>query len=253
MRKGIVLKLFILTTALCMLILATIFIGQTVFFKQYYANRKVKDIETNMAAYEKSYLSNSNVEAIQKLEQDFYRENNTWITMLDRYGNLKHADDFYIEVKLERLVQKEIGQETIRIPLYNLVSFDEIEENVQGTQMTGMKVYFSGMKKDSTFIPSILNMKNGNTDWINKVLDKKLSDIVLQIKKKEKTAEEVPYIFFTGIVTKFQIPDKSERVDPIYKNNVFMDSIKEFQSDLLLNESKNIRDTLQTIDYEKMI
>ncbi len=124
MRKGIVLKLFILTTALCMLILATIFIGQTIFFKQYYANRKVKDIQKNLASYEKSYLSSNNGEAVQKLEQDFYRENNTWITTLDRYGNLKHTDDFYVEIKLERLAQKEIGQETIRIPLYNLMSFD---------------------------------------------------------------------------------------------------------------------------------
>ena len=57
MRKGIVLKLFTLTTALCMLILATIFIGQTIFFKQYYANRKVEDIKVNLDSFEKNYLN----------------------------------------------------------------------------------------------------------------------------------------------------------------------------------------------------
>ena len=57
MRKGIVLKLFTLTTALCMLILATIFIGQTIFFKQYYANRKVEDIKVNLNSFEKNYLN----------------------------------------------------------------------------------------------------------------------------------------------------------------------------------------------------
>ena len=250
MRKGIVLKLFILTTALCMLILATIFIGQTIFFKQYYANRKVKDIQKNLASYEKSYLSSNNGEAVQKLEQDFYRENNTWITTLDRYGNLKHTDDFYVEIKLEHLAQKEIGQETIRIPLYNLMSFDELEENVERIQMTGMKIYLSGLKKDSIFIPATLNVRE-NINWNNKILNKKISEIALQLKMKGKTAKEVSYTSLSGIVTKFQIPDKAERVDSIYKNNLFMDSIKEFQSDLLLNESKNIRDTLQTIDYEK--
>src|SRR6476620_10728195 len=111
MSKGIVLKLFILTTALCMLILATIFIGQTIFFKQYYANRKVSDIQTNISSFEREYLnSDGNTEAIQKLEQDFYRENNTWITALDSDGNLKHATDFYFEVKLDRLSQKELGK-----------------------------------------------------------------------------------------------------------------------------------------------
>ncbi len=45
MIKGIVLKLFVLTTALCTLILVTIFIGQTLFFKEYYASRKVDDVQ----------------------------------------------------------------------------------------------------------------------------------------------------------------------------------------------------------------
>ncbi len=54
MKKGIVLKLFVLTTALCMLILATIFIGQTIFFKQYYANRKINDMKTSMKSFKKN-------------------------------------------------------------------------------------------------------------------------------------------------------------------------------------------------------
>ena len=63
-----------------MLILATIFIGQTIFFKQYYANRKVEDIKVNLDSFEKSYLNYArSSEEVQKLEQDFLRENNTCI------------------------------------------------------------------------------------------------------------------------------------------------------------------------------
>lgn len=50
-------KIIYPTTALCMLILATIFIGQTIFFKQYYANRKVEDIKVNLNSFEKNYLN----------------------------------------------------------------------------------------------------------------------------------------------------------------------------------------------------
>ncbi|MCC2464158.1 two-component sensor histidine kinase, partial [Bacillus mobilis] len=90
MKKGIVLKLFILTTALCTLILVTIFIGQTIFFKQYYANRKVNDIKTNIQSFEKAYIkAGDDAKAIQELEQNFYQENATWITTLDRAGNIK--------------------------------------------------------------------------------------------------------------------------------------------------------------------
>lgn len=128
MRKGIVLKLFTLTTALCMLILATIFIGQTIFFKQYYANRKVEDIKVNLNSFEKNYLNYAgNAEEIKRLEQDFLRENNTWITTLDQNGNLKHADDFYFEVALEQRAEKKYGQKTVIIPLYYLMNIDEIE------------------------------------------------------------------------------------------------------------------------------
>lgn len=50
MKKGIVLKLFLLTMALCMFILAVIFVGQTVFFKQFYVHQKVKDVNAALQA-----------------------------------------------------------------------------------------------------------------------------------------------------------------------------------------------------------
>ena len=102
MKKGIVLKLFILTTALCTLILVTIFIGQTIFFKQYYSNRKVNDIKTNIQSFEKAYIkAGDDAKRIQELEQNFYQDNATWITTLDSVGNIKYASDFSLEIQLD--------------------------------------------------------------------------------------------------------------------------------------------------------
>lgn len=90
MKFGIVLKLFLLTTTLCLLITGSIYIGQTIFFKQYYANRKVNELKSSIKSFEKQYLkSNGDVQTIQQLEQDFYRAQNTWITTLDHNGNMK--------------------------------------------------------------------------------------------------------------------------------------------------------------------
>lgn len=250
MRRGIVIKLFILTAALCMLILATIFIGQTIFFKQYYENRKVNDIQTNMTSFEKAYLSNHNTEAIQKLEQDFYRENNTWITTLDRYGNLRGVNDFYLEVKLDRASQNELEKATVTIPLYNLLNIDELE-NEEVLRKPGMKISLSGIEKDDTFIPSSINMANGSLNWTNKTLNKKMNEIVLEIKKGNKKAREVPFTYLTGSVVKLQLPDRAAGGNAIYKNNLFMESIREFQTDLLLNENQQTKDSLQINDYEK--
>ncbi|MGM7432263.1 HAMP domain-containing sensor histidine kinase [Bacillus pacificus] len=260
MRKGIVLKLFILTTALCMLILATIFIGQTIFFKQYYANRKVEDIKLNLNSFEKNYLNYAgSVEGIQKLEQDFLRENNTWITTLDQNGNLKHADDFYFEVTINRWQQKRFGQQIFKIPLYNLVNIEEID-NKPSNQFLGQEIYFSGVKKEDRFIPFSFSLSKENLNGLNKPLEKafkeKMKAVGEQVGKEKKPAVQEPAAqeldaVIGGRITKVQFPDVKGPVNPIYKNTLFLDSIKEFQTDVVLKESNQIEYSTKTMDYEK--
>lgn len=55
MRIRIVAKLFLLTTALCMAILAVVVVGQTFFFKYYYVNQKVADMKANLSDFEARY------------------------------------------------------------------------------------------------------------------------------------------------------------------------------------------------------
>lgn len=268
MKKGIVLKLFTLTTALCMLILATIFIGQTIFFKQYYANRKVEDIKVNLNSFEKNYLNYAgNAEEIQKLEQDFLRENNTWITTLDKNGNLKHADDFYFEVTIDRRQQKSFGQQIFKIPLGNLVNIEEID-NKLSEQFLGQEIYFSGVRKEDSFIPFSFSLSKQNLSGSNKPLEKAFNEKMSKLNEEKKRAVEEQLVkekkpavqeqaaqelnvYIGGRVTKVQLPDVKGPVNPIYKNGIFLDSIKEFQTNLLLKESKPIQYTTQTMDYEK--
>lgn len=274
MRKGIVLKLFTLTTALCMLILATIFIGQTIFFKQYYANRKVEDIKVNLNSFEKNYLNYAgSTEGIQKLEQDFFRENNTWITTLDQNGNLKYADDFYVEVILDRRAEKEFGKKVIKMPLYYLMSIDEIEGGTL-PKLEGRSVYFYGLKRDDSFITRYVHIEDVNLSWLNKSLGKKIAAKEIQISdekpkvaqdasverkkvagimsaEEQKRAAQNSDFNLSGKITKVQFPDVTGPVNPIYKNTLFLDSIKEFQTDVVLKESNQIEYSTKTMDYEK--
>ncbi|HDR6316692.1 TPA: HAMP domain-containing protein [Bacillus thuringiensis] len=268
MRKGIVLKLFTLTTALCMLILATIFIGQTIFFKQYYANRKVEDIKVNLNSFEKNYLNYAgSAEGIQKLEQDFLRENNTWITTLDQNGNLKHADDFYFEVTINRMQQKSFGQQIFKIPLGNLVNIEEID-NKSSEQFLGQEIYFSGVRKEDSFIPFSFSLGKQNLSGSNKPLEKAFNEKMIKLDQEKKKAAEEQVVkekkpavqeqaaqeldaVIVGRVTKVQFPDVKGPVNPIYKNSLFLDSIKEFQTELLLKENNHIQYSTQIIDYEK--
>ncbi|EJR11868.1 sensor histidine kinase [Bacillus cereus] len=268
MKKGIVLKLFLLTTALCMLILATIFIGQTIFFKQYYANRKINDMKTSMKSFEKKYLnSEGNVQAIQKLEQEFYQENNALITILDSNANLKYTNDFYVEVKVDNSDEKDLDNKVLTIPLYNLISLEDISSE---KLPVGARIYGYGINKNSNVIPYELGRERSGLLWQNKKISIKVDEILLKEKLrlneahvKEKSSmfpskepNEIdknlaPTVFFNGEITKIKIPDRNEKTTTIYTNELFMKNIREFQMNLLFNESKNHHGSFQMLDYKK--
>ncbi|WP_336992821.1 HAMP domain-containing sensor histidine kinase [Bacillus toyonensis] len=271
MKTGIVLKLFMLTTLLCMFILATIFVGQTIFFKQFYANKKVDDIKTNMRSFETDYLnSNGNSQAIQKLEQDFYREHNTWITTLDSNGNLKNVNDFYIEVKLDQSKNKEtqFANAIIPIPLYNFKVADNHSRNISNeTFPLGETVTLTGIEKNDTFIPYSVFFKTTTPNLINTTIEKKINELGEKLKNKYKPKDpskkedyseykiaydkEIPGKYLEGKITNVQLLGEKEQSNFIYTNNLFMERIQEFQADLLLNEKNTNYDSLQEIDYEQ--
>ncbi|MED2040601.1 HAMP domain-containing sensor histidine kinase [Bacillus wiedmannii] len=268
MKKGIVLKLFLLTTALCMLILATIFIGQTIFFKQYYANRKINDMKTSMKSFAKKYLdSEGNIQAIQKLEQEFYQENNALITILDSNANLKYANDFYVEVKVDNSDEKDLNNKLLTIPLYNLISLEDISNE---KLPVGVRIFGYGINKNSNVVPYELGIERSGFLWENKQMSIKVDEMLSkekvrlnEIQEKEKSSmfpskepneidkNDAPIVFFNGEITKIKIPDRNETATTIYKNESFMRNIREFQMNLLFNESKNHYDSLQTLDYKK--
>ncbi|MGG5805767.1 ATP-binding protein [Bacillus mycoides] len=266
MKKGIVLKLFMLTTVLCMLILATIFVGQTIFFKQFYANKKVDDIKTSMKSFETDYLnSKGNLQLNQKLEQDFYREHNTWITTLDSNGNLKNVNDFYIEVTLNQPKNKEnqFTNSTITIPLYNFKVEDNHARDISNEKFPlGETVTLHGIEKNAEFIPYLLFFRTKTPNLVNVSIDKKTSELMEKLKYKYKLEKEEseyrkeyeeksPKKILEGKITKVQLLDEKEQSNFIYTNSLFMEKIQEFQADLLLNEKNTNYDSLQEIDYEQ--
>ncbi|MGG5253606.1 hypothetical protein ACQYAD_08925 [Neobacillus sp. SM06] len=97
---GILTKLFLLTTALCTFIVAAILIGQMIFFKSFYVDKKTTELQLQMEAFQKNYLKNSrNHQELVKLKNQFYNDYNSWITVLDGNGNIKGETEFSIEIR----------------------------------------------------------------------------------------------------------------------------------------------------------
>ncbi|EJV83116.1 ATP-binding protein [Bacillus mycoides] len=270
MKRGIVLKLFMITTVLCMFILATIIVGQTIFFKQFYTNKKVNDVKINVNSFGKDYLkSEGNSQVNQKLEQDFYREHNTWITTLDSNGYLKNVKDFYIELKLNPSKNKEnqFVDSTISIPLYNFkFEGDYTRDMLNEIFPLGKTVILQGIENNSTFIPYLLFFNTKNPSLINPILEKRITDILIQQKNKYNSKEvpkidtkeykrafeeQLPITYLEGNITNVQLSGENEQSNFAYTNNLFMERIQEFQANLLLNKKNANYNSLQEIDYEQ--
>ncbi len=245
MKKGIVLKLFILTTALCTLILVTIFIGQTIFFKQYYSNRKVNDIKTNIQSFEKAYIkAGDDVKRIQELEQNFYQDNATWITTLDSVGNIKYVSDFSLEIQLDPNGSNTFSERLIQIPLYSFVNLEDIQR-IKDSLEQGNHIIIDGVQEGDAVVPAMLTIKEKNVGLENKQLSEKLYG------PKIASSKGNSQLYLAGSIKNVQLLEGTVGTNSIYGNRVLIDRIKQFQVDLILNQKPNNITSTEIVDYEE--
>ena len=265
MKRGIVFKLFLLTTMLCVLILATIFVGQTIFFKQFYMNKKVEDLKSNLTVFEKEYRKNSNdIAKIQQLERDFAGGNNAWITILDQYGHLKHEDDFYIEIQLNEYYQTQLGMKTTKVPLYMIDDDNSVQ--LSESLLKNRQVFVMGILKDSQITPveimiepAEINIENERVysrtqnmsfTFRNKMLYKKIG-ITRENFKEIYISNKHDLVNLGGEIINIQLPQSNDLSNVIYSNSLFLEQIKDFQNKLLLDELDFPNSTTALLNYEQ--
>ena len=245
MKKGIVLKLFLLTTALCTLILAIIFIGQTLFFKQYYENRKVNDVKASIQTFENEYKKNEyDTPAIRKMEENFYLHHTSWITTLDSSGNIKNAKDFILEIQLDSSSQNnEFSGRLIQIPLYSFIALEDVER-VAFFLEQGNRIIIDGAQQGNTILPAILTIEKENVVLENRQLSE------LFYGKQTSRVSGSP-LYLTGHITNVQLPEQMVGANFIYANHVLIDRIKQFQVDLITNDSSHHFDSTEIMDFKE--
>ncbi|MFE5318351.1 sensor histidine kinase [Paenibacillus sp. NPDC056579] len=255
MKRGIVFKLFLFTTALCMFMLAVIFIGQTIFFKQFYVNQKVKDVKAAFQTYKQDYLNHAtNTQAMAELEQDFYQKYNTWITTLDAEGNLKHTDDFFMQVKLNRSNDSELSNKTITVPLYTVINVEDFStENPfhKPWIQEGEPIAIEGLIMNNQ--PVILRMGRNvsnlreENQLENRQMVNKEYEVVTRYPKPNQYHEKYPPFLVTGTITRVLTPEGAGVSR--YTNHLFLDRIQAFQADVLYGDYDHTANTNLTEDY----
>ncbi|WP_420370956.1 hypothetical protein [Gracilibacillus saliphilus] len=171
MKNRIVMKLFLLTTGLCLFIILAIFVGQTLFFERFYAEKKVDQLTEAIAAFRQEYLNIDEEDRLRQLGQDFYQEHNAWIVVLDENGNIKGTEDYFIELErafifantsTRKVERKYVENEPIKIPIYYLINQEELinQENILNEYPT---VEVQGIKEDNTIYPYQLFWRSDDT------------------------------------------------------------------------------------------
>lgn len=246
MIRGIVLKLFLLTTALCLMIVALIFAGQTVFFKQFYVQQKVDDAKTYVQAFEQAYMeADGESKALAELEQEYDREQGIWIAVLDDMGNLQYFDDFAMEVRLEQSDGAPgLSGQTMTFPLYAMADVDDFSAdnplNVYGGTWVkeGGPIAIEGLLMNDRFMPQRANSNIAGLreeDRLeNTPLIQKEYKVVPRFQEPELYREEYPSVLVQGTITSLQLPEGDDVTR--YANRLFLDRIKTFQADLLFGD-----------------
>ncbi|MDR9854244.1 HAMP domain-containing sensor histidine kinase [Paenibacillus sp. VCA1] len=259
MKKGIVLKLFLLTAGLCLFLIAVIFALQTVFFKQFYAHQKVKDVQSALQAYKQDYMKHAaNAQETAKLEQDFYQKHNTWITVLDSRGNLQNTDDYFMEIKLDRAYDyPAYSGRTIKIPLYSFINVEEFYSD--NTFLTpwikeGEPIAFEGLiMKEQLVIQRMAkypyNLREESQLENRQMVNKEYEVVNRYPTPPTQYHEKYPSILASGMITKVQIPEGAG--GSRYTNHLFLERIKAFQADLLYGDFDQTANANQMLNYEE--
>jgi signal transduction histidine kinase len=253
MRSRLVLKLFLLTAALCSIILAAVYALQTLFFKDFYIGRKVGDLEQALGAYASEYASGGGSATIARMEQELYTRHNTWATLLDANGSAASSEDFELEVDAYLDGGEKKG---LLIPLTNIVP-PEAAASADFPIQRDTTLLVDGIMRGDTVIPFLIMSYPDNHTWTNDVLSDKVSAKALQFKRDDDAKKlnqseweqlGYPYVSFKAIVANVRAPASAGTDKLLEANELFLSRINEFQANLLLGEGEPPTGGLQTTD-----
>ncbi|QHW33913.1 HAMP domain-containing protein [Paenibacillus rhizovicinus] len=256
MRKSIVMKLFLLTASLCTVVIAGLFIVQSVFFKQFYVQQKVGSVQKALTAASREDGNVKDARSAFRIEQQFYQTYNAWTARLDPLGNLKYTDDFEIEVRLENDSDApSLSGKSIGIPLYAVMDVEALSDanplRPDFFIKSGARIAIEGILIDNQLFPQRIGRSASNLRAENRLenepLVRKEYEVVPRFSSPTEYHERYPSVLVHGTVTQVRVPNGSN--ESRYENHLFLERIKAFQADLLYGDFNDTSDTV--MDFEE--
>ncbi len=257
MSRSIVFKLFWLMTGLCLLVLASIFIGQTLFFKQFYVQQKVERVGDALQSFRlDGMIDVRDARAAYEKEQKFTQNTTAWLALLDDNGYLQHTDDYEMEIRIEQSnLAPALAGTTITVPLYTVMDVEEASHDnpLFPDILTGegRRIALEGVMIQDQLYPqrigrNVSNLREENR-LENEQLVNKVYEVVPRFESPTEYHERYPNVLVHGTITEIRIPQGESATR--YTNRLLLDRVTAFQADLLYEDYTDQSSTV--IDYEE--
>ena len=175
-RHGVVLKLFVVTSILIMIVFSFVMLAEGLFFERFYRMSKIQAIEENMNHFAEQYKQvDSNKHQISRLLGTFMNENDTSTSILNHQFEQTNIDPYFLELQTDRQTV------TIRIPT-NGMTLDAIPNGIQIGETLIVDGFFMD-ENDSIMQLVAIQQKNEDLDQgLTRVMGK-ITDLMLPEKR----------------------------------------------------------------------
>jgi len=171
-RQSVVLKLFVITSILILIVFSLVMLAEGLFFERFYRMSKINGLERNMKQFAVQYKqAESNKQQVSRLLGAFMNANDTSTSILNSHFEQTNINPYFLELQTD---SKTI---TIRIPT-NGMTLDAISQGIQIGETLLVDGIF--MDEDDT-IMQLVAIQQNNEDLVKGLVrvKGKITDLML--------------------------------------------------------------------------
>jgi two-component system sensor histidine kinase VanS len=191
-RHGVVLKLFVVTSVLILIVFSLVMLAEGLFFERYYRASKIHALERNMSQFADQFKQAESEQQVSRLLGSFMNENDTSTAILNNRFIRTTINPYYLELQAEG---KTI---TVRIPM-NGMTMEDIPQGIQNGDMLVVDGIYMD-ERDTIMHPVVIQQTNSD-------LEKGL----VRVK---------------GRITDFMLPEQRS-YNPLYQNTLIDDALQD--------------------------
>ncbi|WP_438348432.1 ATP-binding protein [Paenibacillus sp. FA6] len=155
-RHGVVLKLFVVTSVLILIVFSLVMLAEGLFFERYYRTSKINSLERNMSQFADQFKQAESEQQVSRLLGTFMNDNDTSTAILNNQFIRTTINPYFLELQADGKTV------TVRIPM-NGMKMDDIPQGIQiGDLLVIDGIYMD--ERDTILHPVVIQRINSDLE-----------------------------------------------------------------------------------------